>query len=153
VLVRSRSLSSPGSFKNAEALKGCYNWECLWSRFCRGNLLSGRILRVVRNMPGKERSNRTRTRMSRYRRGGYRLRNRRHGLNLNPHILGYVEVVVIPTQMAEEGRVERQLGFKRTTHGIDYTVHLIHAVGTWHFEGENLWAGHEIPKRGTRVTF
>lgn len=32
------------------------------------------------------------------------------------------------------GRREGQLESKRITHSIDYTVHSIHAIGTWYFK-------------------
>jgi hypothetical protein len=40
--------------------------------------------------------------------------------------------------MAEAGRGEHQLEYKRIIHNIDYTVHLIDAIGTWRSEGGNL---------------
>lgn len=100
-LVRSKSSSSPGSFTNAEILRGCCNWGYLSSQFYRGILPPGRILHLVRKRSGRERT-RKKTRTSRHRRSGYRLRNRSHGLGLSLCILGYKEVAVIPNGMAGE---------------------------------------------------
>lgn len=66
---------------------------------------------------------------------GYRLRNRSR---LDIQILGYKEAAVTHTNVAEVGRRGHHLDSKLTTRSIGYTVHLMHAVGTWHFEGENL---------------
>jgi len=55
--------------------------------------------------------------------------------------------------MVEVGEGGHHLEFKLTTHSIDYAVHLIHAVGTWGFEGDNLCAGREISKEGHESSF
>jgi len=84
--------------------------------------------------------------VSRRRGRGYRLRIRNHGLDPDLHNLGYEGAAVVRTRTAEVGEGGHHLEFKLTTHSNDYAVHLIHPVGTRHFEGENLGAGREISK-------
>ena len=58
------------------------------------------------------------------------------------------------THQNNQGRKgEHRQEFESMTHSIDYTLHFIHAAGTWHFEGGNLRTGRDIPKQGTRFMF
>lgn len=81
--------------------------------------------------------------MAEGRRRRQRLRNPSHSLNLD----GFKEVAAIPGGTAEVGRGEHQLEFKRITDNIGYTVHSMHAIGTWCFQGSHRFRSGERESR------